>query len=81
MVRCNPETDERSLDALRWGLVPAWAKDPKGGYRTINARVETVDTSPSYRSAFKKRRFLIPASGQARGGKGPRRAAACLRSA
>ncbi|HEY0793669.1 MAG TPA: SOS response-associated peptidase [Chthoniobacterales bacterium] len=62
-VRRNPDSGERSLDALRWGLVPAWAKDPKVGYRTINARVETVDTSPSYRSAFKKRRCLIPADG------------------
>jgi putative SOS response-associated peptidase YedK len=33
------------------------------GYKTINARVETVDTAPSYRSAFKKRRCLIPADG------------------
>jgi putative SOS response-associated peptidase YedK len=62
-VRRNPDTGERSLDALRWGLVPAWAKDPKMGYKTINARVETANTSPSYRSAFKKRRCLILADG------------------
>jgi putative SOS response-associated peptidase YedK len=60
-IRKNPETGERSLDALKWGLVPSWAKDEKIAYKTINARVETVDTSASYRAAFKKRRCLIPA--------------------
>jgi len=37
--------------------------DPKTAYKTINARVQTVDTAPSYRQAFKKRRCLIPADG------------------
>jgi putative SOS response-associated peptidase YedK len=62
-IRRNPETGERTLDALRWGLIPNWAKDEKIAYKTINARVETVDTAPSYREAFKKRRCLIPADG------------------
>ena len=62
-IRFNPNTDQRSLDTLRWGLVPYWAKDEKIGYRTINARAETVDTAPSYREAFRKRRCLIPADG------------------
>jgi putative SOS response-associated peptidase YedK len=62
-IRFNPETKQRSLDALRWGLIPYWAKDPKIMNKTINARVETVDTAPSYRQAFKKRRRLIPADG------------------
>ena len=60
-MRYNHETKQRSLDALRWGLIPNWAKDPKVAYKTINARVETVDRAPSYREAFKKRRCLIPA--------------------
>jgi hypothetical protein len=60
-IRLNPETKQRTLDALRWGLIPNWAKDPKIAYKTINARVETVDTAPSCREAFKKRRCLIPA--------------------
>jgi putative SOS response-associated peptidase YedK len=42
-IRFNPETQARSLDALQWGLIPYWAKDPKIAYRTINARAETVD--------------------------------------
>src|ERR1700751_3982872 len=62
-IRFNPETQARSLDALQWGLIPYWAKDPKIAYRTINARTETVDKAHSYRQAFKKRRCLIPADG------------------
>jgi putative SOS response-associated peptidase YedK len=62
-IRFNPETKRRSLDALRWGLIPYWAKDPKIMNQMINARVETVDTAPSYRQAIKKRRCLIPADG------------------
>jgi putative SOS response-associated peptidase YedK len=62
-IRRHPETGERTLGALRWGLIPKWAKDEKIAYKTINARVETVDTAPSYRQAFKKRRCLIPADG------------------
>jgi putative SOS response-associated peptidase YedK len=62
-IRFNPDTRQRSLDDLQWGLIPYWAKDPKIAYKTINARVETVDLAPSYRQAFKKRRCLIPADG------------------
>ena len=36
-IRYNPKTRQRSLDALRWGLIPYWAKNPKIAYRTINA--------------------------------------------
>src|SRR6202043_2586454 len=35
-IRFNPETRQRSLDALQWGLIPYWAKDPKIAYKTIN---------------------------------------------
>jgi putative SOS response-associated peptidase YedK len=52
-----------SLDRLHWGLVPYWAKDEKIGFKTINARAETVDTAHSFRSACKKRRCLVPADG------------------
>src|SRR5260221_4004776 len=62
-IRFNPETKQRSLDRLRWGLVPYWAKDEKIGFKTINARAETVDTAHSFRSAIKKRRCLIAADG------------------
>jgi putative SOS response-associated peptidase YedK len=62
-VRFNPETKERSLDALPWGLVPHWAKDLKMRSRMINARAEAVAILPAFRDAFKSRRCIIPASG------------------
>jgi putative SOS response-associated peptidase YedK len=45
----------------RWGLVPSWADDPAIGNRLVNARGETVRSKPSFRSAFKARRGLLPA--------------------
>jgi putative SOS response-associated peptidase YedK len=47
----------------RWGLIPAWAKDPGIGSRLINAREETVATKPSFRAAFKRSRIVVPVSG------------------
>ena len=58
------QTDgQRSWAFVRWGLIPVWAKDPKIAFSMINARCETVATKPAYRTAFKKRRCLIPATG------------------
>jgi len=53
----------RQLAWLRWGLVPPWADDVKIGNRLINARADTASTKPSFRTAFKARRCLIPADG------------------
>jgi putative SOS response-associated peptidase YedK len=53
----------RHLDAFHWGLVPLWAKDAKIGSRMINARAETLAEKNAYKSAFKRRRCLIPADG------------------
>jgi len=50
-------------DIARWGLVPSWAKDPSVGNRMFNARAETVTEKPSFRSAFKRRRCLVPIDG------------------
>ena len=55
--------DGRTLSMLRWGLIPPWAKDPAIGHKLINARSETVAEKPSFRSAFRRRRCLIPADG------------------
>ncbi|HLG26971.1 MAG TPA: SOS response-associated peptidase [Paenisporosarcina sp.] len=49
------------LGYLKWGLVPSWAKDPKVGFKMINARAETVHEKPSFREALKKKRCLIVA--------------------
>ena len=54
---------DRELVALRWGLVPFWAKDPSIGNRMINARAETVAEKPSYRAAFRHRRCVVLADG------------------
>ena len=53
----------RHLDAFHWGLVPLWAKDPKIGSRMINARAETLAEKNAFKSAFKRRRCLIPVDG------------------
>lgn len=53
----------REISLMRWGLVPRWAKDHRIGSKLINARSETVATKPSFRSAFAKRRCLVPATG------------------
>lgn len=51
----------RELTTLRWGLIPSWAKDASAGSRMINARAEGVDSKPSFRAPFARRRCLIPA--------------------
>ena len=53
----------QELVRLRWGLIPSWAADPAIGKKLLNARAETVAEKPSFRSAIKRRRCLIPASG------------------
>ena len=57
------EDGARHAAALRWGLLPPWAKDRRDGARMINARAETVATSPAFRKAFAARRCLIAADG------------------
>jgi putative SOS response-associated peptidase YedK len=56
---------EPEVDVLRWGLIPSWTKDTKGAHKMINARTETVATSPAYRTLIPKgtRRALQIADG------------------
>ena len=60
VVRYDARAGQRSLDVMRWGLVPFWAKDIKVGFSNINAKAETVDTKPAFREAFTRRRCLVP---------------------
>lgn len=53
----------RVLEQMRWGLVPSWADDTKIGDRLINARAESLTEKAAFKSAFRKRRCLIPADG------------------
>ena len=63
VLRRHPETGARHLDALRWGLVPRWAKDPSVGSRMINARSESLAEKPAFREAFARRRCVVTADG------------------
>jgi putative SOS response-associated peptidase YedK len=62
-IRQHATEPKRMFSKMRWGLVPSWAEDPSIGYKTINARSESVTEKPSYSDSFKKRRCLIPADG------------------
>ena len=63
VIRRNHQTGEVSLDPLRWGLIPYWCKDPKGGRKPINAKCETVHTLPTFRDAYRRRRCILPVDG------------------
>ena len=52
---------ERRMGLLRWGLIPAWAKDAKIAMSLINAKAETLRDKPSFREAFARRRCIVPA--------------------
>jgi putative SOS response-associated peptidase YedK len=54
---------QRQFALVRWGLIPAWVKDPKAFTLLINARAESVNEKPAFRNAMKRRRCLFPADG------------------
>lgn len=62
-IRTSLETNEAEYAMLHWGLVPFWSKDAKTKFPLINARAEGIEGKPSFRSPFKHRRCIIPASG------------------
>src|SRR2546423_1862229 len=54
---------DNQIEFFRWGLVPSWAKYESICNRIINARCETLASKPMFKTALKRRRCLIPASG------------------
>jgi putative SOS response-associated peptidase YedK len=60
VVRFDAKERQRSLDVMRWGLVPFWAKDFKVGFANINAKAEGIENKPAFREAFRQRRCLVP---------------------
>jgi putative SOS response-associated peptidase YedK len=62
-AKLDGSTMHHKLESLRWGLVPSWAKDLKIGNSLINARAESLESKPAFRTAFEKRRCLILADG------------------
>jgi hypothetical protein len=59
VVRYDRRASERSLDLLRWGLIPHWAKDINVGFANINAKAEGIENMPAFRDAFERRRYLV----------------------
>jgi putative SOS response-associated peptidase YedK len=55
--------DIRNVNTASWGLIPSWAKDASRASNAINARVESISEKPTFKSAFKSRRCLIPVTG------------------
>jgi putative SOS response-associated peptidase YedK len=63
VIRQHSKEPVRQISAMRWGLIPHWAKDASGAASTINARSETAADKPAFRDPLKFRRCLIPADG------------------
>ena len=63
IIRQDPSRPERHFSLARWGLIPSWATDASIGFKTINARAETVASKPAFHDAFISRRCLLPADG------------------
>ena len=58
-----PVVTAEGFEVMKWGLIPSWSKEFKASFTTFNARSETVDEKPMFRSAFKKHRCIVPATG------------------
>jgi hypothetical protein len=58
IVRYDAKDHQRSLEVMRWGLVPFWAKDIKVGFANINAKAEGIENKPAFREAFRQPLFL-----------------------
>lgn len=62
-IRPDQALPDKEVTLMRWGLIPAWAKEMPEGRPLINARSETIAGKPSFRSSFRRRKCLVPADG------------------
>jgi putative SOS response-associated peptidase YedK len=60
VVRRHPQTGVYQADRLIWGLIPHWMTETNGGRKPINAKSETITRLPSFRSAYARRRCIVP---------------------
>jgi len=67
IIRQNHKTGERSLNLFKWGLIPHWCSDSRGGRKSINAKSESVSRLPTFRDAYALRRCIIPVDGSSSG--------------
>lgn len=63
VLTIGSDGENRVGTMMKWGLVPFWSKDIRIGYKMINARAESIDEKPSFKTPFKSRRCLILADG------------------
>jgi putative SOS response-associated peptidase YedK len=63
VIRENHRTGRRSLDLIKWGLIPHGCQDPTGGRKPINAKAESVARLPMFRDAYAQRRCIVPVDG------------------
>ena len=63
VIRQNQKTGKRSLDLIRWGLIPHWRTEPKVGRKPINAKAESVSRLPIFKDAYAARRCIVPVDG------------------
>lgn len=63
VIRQNHRTAERSLDLLKWGLVPNWCREAKPQLKPINAKAEKVATTRMFAESYARRRCIVPVDG------------------
>lgn len=63
-VILEDENKSQVIDFFHWGLIPHWAKEkPSFGFKTINARIETIEEKPLYKKPFLEKHCIVPATG------------------
>ena len=63
VIRENHRTSERSIEPLRWGLIPNWTREARPKVRPINAKAESIARTPMFAEAYARRRCIVPVDG------------------